>query len=293
MKVIIAKVALLLILAVQVDKVLSGPDEKLNSKNSDVQILGEKQQSVGENHSRKEEAKDIVSRSNLATVYAGKDGRAQARMLIVDKQGRKQMRQFSLLRRNVEVGGDQQFLLVFSRPSDVARTSFLVDKHPGKDDDRWLYLPGLDLLKRIAAGDKRTSFVGSTFFYEDISGRDIHADEYTLLKDDDSQWLIKAIPKDSSSVEFSYYQISIDKKTMLPIKAEYFNANDELYRRLSVRKTKVIQGLPTVVEMKAENLRDGSYSINQMRRVEYDLGLPPKIFSERSLRMPPKKWLLR
>ncbi|MBB6520710.1 outer membrane lipoprotein-sorting protein [Pseudoteredinibacter isoporae] len=237
------------------------------------------------------DAMDIIQRSNLATVYAGDDGRAQARMLIVDKQGRKQMRQFSILRRNVEKGGDQQFLLVFSRPSDVARTSFLVNKHPGRDDDRWLYLPGLDLLKRIAAGDKRTSFVGSTFFYEDISGRDIHADSYEIIQQNEAQWTLKATPKDTSGVEFAYYHISIDKKTLLPIQAEYYDPSGEQYRRLSVRKTTVVQGLPTIVEMKAENLRDGSFSINQMRNIEYSLGIPEAIFSERSLRMPPRKWL--
>ncbi|GAA6150896.1 outer membrane lipoprotein-sorting protein [Pseudoteredinibacter isoporae] len=237
------------------------------------------------------DALKIIQRSNLATVYAGDDGRAQARMLIVDKQGRKQIRQFTLLRRNIQNGGDQQFLLIFSRPSDVARTSFLVDKHPGSDDDRWLYLPGLDLLKRISAGDKRTSFVGSTFFYEDISGRDIHADTYEIVQQDKRAWTLKATPKTPNNVEFSYYHIRIDKQTLLPISADYFDSNNEVYRRLSVLKTAQIQGFPTVVEMKAENLRDGSFSINQLRNVEYGLGLPDSIFNERSLRMPPRKWL--
>jgi hypothetical protein len=67
-------------------------------------------------------------------------------------------------------GGDQDFMVFFSRPSDVRGTVFLVAKHVDRDDDRWLYLPGLDLVRRISAGDKRTSFVGSHFFYEDVSG---------------------------------------------------------------------------------------------------------------------------
>lgn len=234
---------------------------------------------------------EIVNRSNIATVYPGDDGRAQARMLIVDKQGRKQMRQFSLLRRNIEKGGDQQYLVVFSRPSDVARTTFLVDKHPGDDDDRWLYLPGLDLLKRIAAGDKRTSFVGSTFFYEDISGRDINADEFSLFNETDKLWQLKAIPKDPGSVEFSYYIVDINKETLLPIKSEYFDSDGKAYRRLSAKKVKDIQGFPTIVEMKAENLRDGSYSINQLRKAQYNVGIPEAVFSERSLRKPPRKWI--
>jgi predicted signal transduction protein with EAL and GGDEF domain len=107
------------------------------------------------------DANEIVARANLASYYAGTDGRSEARMRIIDSQGREQRRQFTVLRRDVEDGGDQQFLVVFSQPSDVRGTTFLVHKHVQGDDDRWLYLPGLDLVKRFAAGDQRTSFVGS------------------------------------------------------------------------------------------------------------------------------------
>ncbi|MFQ5635491.1 MAG: outer membrane lipoprotein-sorting protein, partial [Gammaproteobacteria bacterium] len=109
---------------------------------------------------------EIVRRANLASYYAGTDGRSEVRMIIRDARGREQRRQFTVLRRNAAAGGDQDFLVVFSRPSDVRGTVYLVKKHVGGDDDRWLYLPGLDLVKRISAGDKRTSFVGADYFYE-------------------------------------------------------------------------------------------------------------------------------
>ena len=67
-------------------------------------------------------ANEIVARANLAAYYAGKDGRSEARMVIVDAQGREQRRQFTVLRRTLEAGGDQEFLVVFSRPSDVRGT---------------------------------------------------------------------------------------------------------------------------------------------------------------------------
>lgn len=114
------------------------------------------------------DADEIIVRANQAAYYAGKDGRSEARMIIKDAQGREQRRQFTVLRRALEMDGDQEFLVSFSRPSDVRGTVYLVKKHVGADDDRWLYLPGLDLVKRISAGDERTSFVGAHYFYEDV-----------------------------------------------------------------------------------------------------------------------------
>lgn len=236
-------------------------------------------------------ASDIINKANLAAVYPANDGKTEARMMIVDNQGRKQMRQFYILRKNVKKGGDQKYLVVFTQPSDVARTTFLVNKHPGSDDDRWLYLPGLDLVKRIAAGDKRTSFVGSTFFYEDISGRDVNADTYTIDSETPKQWVLKAVPKSKKGVEFSYFTIAIDKDTYLPKEANYYDNNGKLYRRISGSKVKNISGFPTLTQIKAENLRDKSYTITQMRDVKYNVGLPNSVFTEGSLRMPPKQWL--
>ncbi|WP_461537007.1 outer membrane lipoprotein-sorting protein [Spongorhabdus nitratireducens] len=236
-------------------------------------------------------AEEIVSRASLASYYAGADGSAEARMKIVDAQGRRQLRQFSMLRRNVEPGGDQDLMVFFSRPSDVRGTVYRVIKHPGNDDDRWLYLPGLDLVKRISAGDKRTYFVGSDFFYEDVSGRDPKADSHQLIATTPELFQLRSTPKDSKSVEFVEYTSWIDRKTFLPVKVEYTDARGKVYRRMEVIKTEVFQGYPVATEVKISRVTRGTYTLMQMRRVRFDIGLPQDIFSERSLRNPPTKWL--
>lgn len=239
------------------------------------------------------DADEIVAKANLAAYYAGDDGRSEVRMVIKDAQGRQQRRQFTVLRRDVTDGGDQQFLVAFSQPSDVRGTTFLVHKHIDRDDDRWLYLPGLDLVKRISAGDKRTSFVGAHYFYEDVSGRRPSDDTHELLETTDEHYLLRHKPIQPEIVEFEYYDTWIDRTTFLPMKIEYTNAAGNIYRRVEVLEVEEFGGNPTVVTSRVIDLAGGGQTDMQFRYIKYDLGLPDDVFSERSLRTPPREWLQR
>ncbi len=239
------------------------------------------------------DANEIVARANLAAYYAGADGRSEARMVIHDAQGRKQRRQFTILRRKLAPGGDQDFLVVFSQPSDVRGTVYLVNKHVGRDDDRWIYLPGLDLIKRVVAGDKRTSFVGAHYYYEDVSGRSPEDDRHKLLATDDEYYRLEHVPKDPSLVEFNRYRSWIDRENFLPMKIEYLDAQGKVFRRVEVMETQTIGAYPTVTKSRVSDIDSGAYTDLQFRHIAYDLGIPAEIFSERSLRSPPREWLRR
>ncbi len=242
---------------------------------------------------------EIVARANRAAYYAGVDGRSEARMVISDSQGRQQVRQFTVLRRTVSEpgypvsagGGDQEFLVVFSRPSDVRGTVYLVEKHVRGDDDRWLYLPGLDLVKRISAGDKRTSFVGSHYFYEDVSGRLPSADRHELVDTTEQHYVLRHVPLEPNSVEFAEYTTWIDRETFLPMRIEYRNNAGEAYRRVDAQAVETIQGHPTVTRTLVSDLAGGGATEMRFRNIGYDLGIPEEVFSERSLRAPPRQWL--
>ncbi len=240
-----------------------------------------------------EDPDEIVRRANLAAYYAGSDGRSEVRMVITDAQGRKQVRQFTVLRRNVEAGGDQKFLVVFSRPADVRGTVYLVEKHVDRDDDRWLYLPGLDLVKRISAGDERTSFVGSHYLYEDVSGRLPAEDRHELVETTDRHYVLKHVPVDPDTVEFASYVTWISRETFLPEKIEYTKPSGVVYRRVEALSVEAFQGYPTVTRTLVSDLESGGTTDMRFRHIAYDLGIPERVFSERSLRNPPKQWLQR
>jgi len=239
------------------------------------------------------DANEVIRRADLAAYYAGADGSSEVRMIITDAQERQQRRQFTVLRRDVEDAGDQQFLVVFSQPSDVRNTAFLVDKHIDRDDDRWLYLPGLDLVKRISAGDKRTSFVGAHYFYEDVSGRRPADDTHEFVETTDDHYVLRHVPVDPQSVEFASYVTWIDRETFLPMKIEYTNPAGDLYRRVEVFKVEEFDGHPTVTTSRVSDILTGGQTDMQFRYIRYDVGLPESVFTERSLRNPPQDWLKR
>lgn len=237
------------------------------------------------------DVRDIVERANLAAYYAGTDGRSRVRMTITDAQGRARTRDFVIVRRDVADGGDQDYVVLFSRPADVRNTVFLVRKHVGGDDDRWLYLPDLDLVKRIAAGDKRTSFVGSHFLYEDVSGRNLAEDRHELVETTDTQYVVKNTPVDPGAQEFTSWTVWIDKTTFLPMRMEYVDDSGEVFRRIEALEVDNIAGYPTVTTMRAADLRSGGETVSEFSNVEYDLGVPEDLFTERTLRNPPREWL--
>lgn len=236
-------------------------------------------------------ASKIVDRANLAAYYQGKDGRAHVNMTITDSQGRTRKRRFIILRRDDKDGGEQKFYVHFSRPADVRNTVFMVWKHIGTNDDRWLYLPALDLVKRIAGSDKRTSFMGSHFLYEDISGRNPEEDTHELVESAGKFFVLKNVPKNPGEVEFSYYMLWIDQANFLPMKAEYYDKNKKKYRRVEALKVETIQGHPTVTLAKVTDLKSGGHTVSVFSKVEYDLGIKDSIFTERYLRRAPRKWL--
>ncbi len=244
--------------------------------------------------------------------YQGYDGRAQVKMTIVDKQDQTREREMTILRwdkpaekdekngektdaydkkKDEENCGEQKFYVYFRSPADINKTAFLVWKHLDKDDDRWLYLPALDLVKRVASTDKRTSFVGSHFFYEDVSGRNIKDDEHELVKETDNYYLLKNTPKDKDAVEFSYYEMWIIKKNFVVGKIDYYDKQGQKYRTYEALKVEDIQDFPTVTKSKMTDTKIGGYTILEYTKVEYNVNLPETLFTDRYLKQTPFKYL--
>ena len=242
---------------------------------------------------------EIIRKTEHTAYYLGKDGSAHVKMIITDSQGRERKRRFTILRLDEQANeqdyagpaGDQKYYLHISYPSDLKNTVLLVWKHPASDDDRWLYLPALDLAKRIAASDKRTSFLGSDFLYEDISGRDVTADTHQLVETTNDYYVLSSVPREPGTVDFSEYTMWIHRQTFLPVKVEYLDKQGKKYRVYEALAVETIQGYPTVTRSRMQDLALKQESIMEFTRIKYDREIPEDIFTERYLRNPPRELL--
>jgi outer membrane lipoprotein-sorting protein len=253
---------------------------------------------AGEEQGESEEltAMEIVRKANQVAYYQGGTGRANVQMTIYNAKGEvRGERELVILRRNAEEGLDQKFYAYFERPADVRGTVFLVWKHNDRDDDRWLYNPSLDLVNRIAAADKRTSFVGTHYFYEDVSGRNIADDEHELVKTTENYYVLRHTPKNPDLVEFDNYVTYIHRDTFMPLYTYYYDGNGEKYREYQVLKMEQIDGNWTTVRSRMIDYREqgpeNAQTVAEYSNVEYGTELPDEIFTERYLRKPPREYL--
>jgi len=238
---------------------------------------------------------EVARKSQQAFHYAGKDMKARVVMKLITKSGKERTRELTMLRLDSGEKGDQKYYMYFHRPADVRNMTFMVWKYTGKDDDRWLYIPAIKLVKRIAADDKNSSFVGSDFSYEDISGRDLKDDTHTLKGEDSldgkAVYMLESVPRDEKNSTYGRKVSRISKKSFLPLREEYYDKNGNLYKTFTAADIQDIGGKPTIMKRTMTNDQNGHRTEVTFTDVAYDVGVRDGIFSERYLRSAPREWI--
>ncbi len=158
-------------------------------------------------------------------------------MILRNRQGEESSRE--IRSRVMEVPGDgDKSLVIFDRPKDVSGTALLTVGHKTVDDERWLYLPGLKRVKRIASNNQSAPFMGSEFAYEDIGTRTLEKYSYKFLREEKFDgldcWVSEIYPKDRNSAYTR--QIGwLDKAEYRPLKVEFYDRKATLLKTLQLK----------------------------------------------------------
>lgn len=227
---------------------------------------------------------------NVQDRDTGRDSRAELRMKLYDRRGRPRDRALILLTlRRAE--GDRS-LIRFTYPNDIRGTGFLVWEHPKGDDERFLYLPSLGRVRRIAGSEAQESFVGSDFSYEDIGGREFDDYTYTLL-DENASWngsdgrswpayRLESKRKDVS-VQFPRVVSLVLKDSFVVVQADVHNRRNEKQKVYTVGRLQQVQGIWTVLASVMTNDLDRTRTELTIDKIAYNTGLTESAFSRREL----------
>jgi hypothetical protein len=231
----------------------------------------------------------------------GRDSRTTMRMKLFDRHGRARERALTMLalrgRGNPGVpatapDGDR-LLIRFTYPTDIRGTGFLVWEHPAGEDERFLYLPSLGRVRRIAGSETQESFVGSDFTYEDIGGRELDEYTYTILDGNFSwtppqggpprpAWRMESRRKDASA-EFPRVVSTIIKDSFVVAGADIYNRRDEKQKVYTVRRLEQIEGIWTAMDAEMTNAIEKSRTELTIEKADYNVGLAESDFSRREL----------
>jgi hypothetical protein len=246
----------------------------------------------------------------------GRDSRATMRMKLFDRQNRSRERVMTVLslrgasgaerdsgprvaqRARRGAGGpadlkNDRLLIHFTHPGDIRGTGFLVWEHPTRDDERFLYLPSLGRVRRIAGSEAQESFVGSDFTYEDIGGREF--DEYSYALEDDKAswtppsggaarpaWRLESRRRDGTA-RFPRVVSLILKDSDVVVSAEIYNRRDEKQKVYSVRRLEQVEGIWTAMQAEMTDALEKSRTELTIEKVDYNVGLEESAFTRREL----------
>jgi outer membrane lipoprotein-sorting protein len=241
-----------------------------------------------------EDVAEIMKKSHLAYYYAADDGIAEVTMTITDKRGKERVKEFVMLRMDETDGGPQKYYTYFRKPSDVSRLTFMVHKVPDGNDQRWIYVPSVDLVKPISADDKNSSFVGSNFSYEDVSGRHWSEDTHSLKGDSTidgtAVYVIESVPNEKYK-GFARKVSFIDKSSYLPLTEQYYDKRDKLVRLFKAEQIEEIDGILTMTARSMEDVKKGGKTLISFSDIKYNAGLESDLFTERYLKNPPRQYV--
>lgn len=183
--------------------------------------------------------------------------------------------------------GTHSRIIKFTAPADIAGSGFLTLKAADGSEERMVYLPALDRVRRIAGGQQGDAFFGSDFSYEDITGIDQDDYTHTLLEvRDGPTYVVQAVPTAASGSSYDRLVLEVPEATLIPQRVEYYRAGD-LAKVLTVSGLVEVDGYTVAGERLMQSMEAGevsTFTVIRQSDMVLDADLPSDLFTERFLR---------
>ncbi|MGQ9616098.1 MAG: outer membrane lipoprotein-sorting protein [Spirochaetota bacterium] len=180
-----------------------------------------------------------------------------------------------------------KMVVVFHSPPSIKDTRFLQIENPDREDDKWIYLPALKRVRRIAASEGGQSFMGTDFTYDDMSERKVERDYHELIGEERIDgydcYVVESKSKNPGDSQYSRAVRWIRKDIWMPVKAELYDKKGQLLKMATWSNIKNIQGYWTAMVTEMKNVQTLHATRLEIKKVVYDEAIPPGLFTTQFL----------
>lgn len=224
---------------------------------------------------------ESIIRSSRDRIQA-KTVSTRSRMVITARDGSTTERLLDQYSSDAETGN--RTIIVFQKPASIAGTRFLTIEKKGGDDDRWIFLPSLGKVRRIASSEGSGSFMGTDLSYDDISAanRDASLDTHVLLREESLEGklcdVIESRPK-TGSYQYGKIVSWIERETSVARKIELYDRKENLVKLLELQKLADVQGRLTPMVTRMSTLASKTSTTITVDIIKYDDKIPEGVFT--------------
>ncbi|MDR1506255.1 MAG: outer membrane lipoprotein-sorting protein [Treponema sp.] len=206
----------------------------------------------------------------------------RSRMVITAKNGSTTERRIDQYSKDGPNGS--RLIIVFQSPASVAGTRFLTMDAASGGEDRWIFLPSLGKVRRVAASEGSGSFMGTDFSYDDISipDRDTDLDTHTLLREETLDGAAcHVIQSSAKAPDYQYSKMIswIDKQSYVLYKAEMYDRRGTLVKRMGFSNFKTVQDRLTATQTTVSTVAAGTSTTLYVEIIKYDDPIPESVFT--------------
>lgn len=237
----------------------------------------------------------------IKKVYNRKTGESSHSLMsmdLIDKDGEVRSRVLEMWSMTYDQENDlSKSVTEFISPASVKGTRFLQVENVSRADDKYIYMPALGRIRRIAASESNSSFMGSDFSYDDMESRDVDEDNHKLLREEKlgkyECYVIESIPKDLNENQYAKRIQWISKEHFIPVKVEYYSKKtEEIQKVLTVKQNiEKVNGIWTIFSTMMENKETGHSTRFYVKRsnsgasyIEYNIKINPRRFTTNFLK---------
>lgn len=183
----------------------------------------------------------------------------------------------------------QRSLLYLTQPEHLKGTALLIaesaESESSSGDAMWIYLPALDRVRQVSAADAFQRFLQTDFTYADLGFVDRRGQTRflrTAADDGTAVYEIEFVPADSWY--YSRIVTQVDPETLLPLRREYFDRADRLWKVQTFTRMAVVNELPVPLYVEMRDVQQNSLTVIEYANVAYTEDLPDELFDADNLR---------